>query len=146
MPQIVFVNLPVRDLAASRAFWGALGFRFNEHLSGDRAACLVLGESVFVMLLTETYFAEFTRKEVADASAVTEAVFALSSGSRERVDELADAAMTAGGFPAGPPRDYGPMYSRSFQDPDHHQWEVLWMDPAAAGEDTGGGQAGERTG
>ncbi|MFV0130000.1 VOC family protein [Streptomyces sp. HMX112] len=131
MPQMIFVNLPVKDLAAARAFWSELGFSFNEQFSDENAASLVLSDTIFVMLLTERRFKDFTKKDIADARTTTEAILALSAESREKVDELADAALAAGGHPANDPTDYGTMYGRSFQDPDHHLWEVIWMDPSA---------------
>ncbi|MDN3295676.1 VOC family protein [Streptomyces ficellus] len=131
MPQMIFVNLPVKDLDASKTFWSKLGFSFNEQFSDDKTACLVLSDTIFVMLLTEPRFKDFTKKEIADAARTTEAIFALSADSREKVDQLADTALASGGFAANDPQDYGPMYGRSFQDPDHHLWEVIWMDPAA---------------
>lgn len=131
MPQMIFVNLPVKDLEASKAFWGKLGYSFNEQFTDEHAACLVFSDTIYAMLLTEQRFKDFTRKEIADARATTEAIIALSADSREKVDELADAALAAGGSPANDPQDYGSMYGRSFQDPDHHLWEVMWMDPSA---------------
>ncbi|GGU40762.1 VOC family protein [Streptomyces lavendofoliae] len=131
MPQMIFVNLPVKDLGTSKTFWSELGYSFNEQFSDDRTACLVISDTIFVMLLTEPRFKDFTKKEIADASRSTEAIFALSADSRERVDQLCDAALASGGSAANDPLDYGTMYGRSFQDPDHHLWEVMWMDPAA---------------
>ncbi|WP_336318118.1 VOC family protein [Streptomyces lavendofoliae] len=131
MPQMIFVNLPVKDLDTSKTFWSGLGYSFNEQFSDDRTACLVISDTIFVMLLTEPRFKDFTKKEIADASRSTEAIFALSADSRERVDQLCDAALASGGSAANDPLDYGTMYGRSFQDPDHHLWEVMWMDPAA---------------
>ncbi|MFF8829470.1 VOC family protein [Streptomyces sp. NPDC015131] len=131
MPQMIFVNLPVKDLQTSKTFWSKLGYSFNEQFSDDKTACLVLSDTIFVMLLTEPRFKDFTKKEIADASRTTEAIFALSADSRDRVDQLCDAALASGGSPANDPQDYGTMYGRSFQDPDHHLWEVMWMDPKA---------------
>ncbi|GAA2477070.1 VOC family protein [Streptomyces gobitricini] len=131
MPQMIFVNLPVKDLETSKAFWSKMGYSFNEQFSDDRTACLVISDTIFVMLLTEPRFKDFTKKEIADAARSTEAIFALSADSRDRVDQLCDAALASGGSPANDPLDYGTMYARSFQDPDHHLWEVVWMDPAA---------------
>ncbi|MEU7277347.1 VOC family protein [Streptomyces sp. NPDC045431] len=131
MPQMIFVNLPVKDLEVSKAFWGKLGYSFNEQFTDENAACLVFSDTIFAMLLTEQRFKDFTKKEIADARTSTEAIIALSADSREKVDELADAALAAGGSPANDPQDYGMMYGRSFQDPDHHLWEVMWMDPSA---------------
>ncbi|MFW3459473.1 VOC family protein [Streptomyces microflavus] len=131
MAQMIFVNLPVKDLATSKGFFEKLGYGTNPQFSDDKTACVVLSDTIFVMLLTEPRFKDFTKKEIADASRTTEVILALSADSREKVDELADAALAAGGFPAGETQDLGFMYGRSFQDPDHHIWEVIWMDPAA---------------
>ncbi|MFB8105994.1 MULTISPECIES: VOC family protein [Streptomyces] len=131
MAQMIFVNLPVKDLEITRGFFEKLGYAINPQFSDDRTACVVISDTIFAMLLTEPRFKEFTKKDVADASSTTEVILALSADSREKVDELADAALAAGGFPAGETQDMGFMYGRSFQDPDHHIWEVIWMDPAA---------------
>ncbi|MEE1753395.1 VOC family protein [Streptomyces sp. SP18CS02] len=130
MPQMIFVNLPVKDLGTSKTFWNKLGFSFNEQFSDERTACLVLSDTIFVMLLTEPRFKDFTKKDIADAKSTTEAILGLSAESREKVDELVEAALAAGGAPANETQDYGTMYGRSFEDPDHHLWEVMWMDPS----------------
>ncbi|MFJ6459812.1 VOC family protein [Streptomyces sp. NPDC091387] len=131
MPQMIFVNLPVKDLETTKGFFGKLGFSFNPQFSDENTACLVISDTIFAMLMAEPRFKDFTKKEIADASKTTEVLLALSAESREKVDELADAALAAGGSPANEPQDLGFMYGRSFQDPDHHIWEVIWMDPAA---------------
>jgi uncharacterized protein len=128
----IFVNIPVRDLSASVTFFRALGFSFDERFSDDSAACMIVSEYAYVMLLVETRFADFTTKPTADARTATEAILALSAESREDVDAFADAALAAGGAPAGEPMDHGFMYARSFHDLDGHHWEVLWMSPEAA--------------
>ena len=132
MPQMIFVNLPVKDLEASKSFWSKLGYSFNPQFSDDTTACLVISDTIFAMLLTEPRFKEFTApgKEIADATKSSEVLIALSAESREKVDELADGALAAGGSPAKDPIDYGTMYGRSFSDVDGHHWEVVWMDPA----------------
>lgn len=131
MTQMIFVNLPVKDLETSKGFFEKLGWTSNPQFSDDKAVCVVISDTIFVMLLTEPRFKDFTEKDIADSTKTTETILALSAESREKVDELADAALAAGGFPAGEAQDMGFMYSRSFQDPDHHVWEVMWMDPAA---------------
>ncbi|MET9619259.1 VOC family protein [Streptomyces sp. NPDC006464] len=132
MPQMIFVNLPVKDLEASKSFWTELGYSFNPQFSDDTTACLVISDTIFAMLLTEPRFKEFTApgKEIVDATKSSEVLIALSAESREKVDELADGALAAGGSPAKDPIDYGTMYGRSFSDVDGHHWEVVWMDPA----------------
>ncbi|MCC9739911.1 VOC family protein [Streptomyces sp. MNU89] len=128
----VFVNLPVKDVQRSRAFFGALGYSFDERFSDEKSACLVLKEeSIFAMLLAEPFFKGFIRKEIADAASTTEVITALAAESREEVDRLVDTALASGGSPASDTMDEGPMYVRSFQDPDGHHWEVVYMDMSA---------------
>ncbi|MFA4926980.1 MAG: VOC family protein [Patulibacter sp.] len=130
-PRMIFVNLPVQDLPATKAFFSALGFGFEEKFTDEHAACMIVSEQAFVMLLTRERFADFAKKPIADAHQTTEAMFALSAENREEVDQLADAALAAGGSPANEPQDYGFMYGRSFQDLDGHVWEVVWMSAEA---------------
>lgn len=132
MSRQLYVNLAVDDLDRSTAFFTTLGFSFEPRYTDDTATCMIVGEDAYVMLLTKAKFAEFTRKPIVDAASQTEVLMAISAGSREGVDELADAALASGGSDANDPIDYGFMYSRSFQDPDGHAWEVVWMDEAAA--------------
>lgn len=127
MPRMIFVNLPVNDLAASRGFFRALGFDFNEEFSDDRAACVVLADNIFVMLLREDFFATFVNGEIADASS-TEVINCLSASTRDEVDELVRRAVEAGGKPWKDTFSEGPMYGGSFQDLDGHVWEVMYMD------------------
>ena len=127
-PHKIFVNLPVRELARSMDFFRALGFSFNKQFTDEKAACLVLGEDIFVMLLLRPFFKGFITNEVAEPK-VAEAIISLSAGSRDAVDALADKALKSGGAPSKEPSDMGFMYSRSFLDPDGHHWEVLYMDP-----------------
>ena len=129
--RLMFVNLPVKDLAASTAFFRALGFDFDEKFTDDSCACMVVSEQAYVMLLVASRFADFTKKPVADARSSTEAILCVSAESREGVDALADAALAAGGGSADDAMDYGFLYSRSFHDLDGHLWEVMWMSPAA---------------
>ncbi|MFB7913312.1 VOC family protein [Streptomyces sp. NPDC056061] len=131
MSQLIFVNLPVKDLETTKAFFGKLGYQCNPQFSDENTACLVISETIFAMLLTESRFKEFTGREVADSSKTSEVILALSAESREKVDEVADTALASGGSPVKEPVDFGHMYGRSFQDPDGHIWEVMWMDPAA---------------
>lgn len=124
---MIFVNLPVKDLDASKRFFDELGFSLDEKFSDDTAACLIIDDNIFAMLLTEPKFREFINGEIADPS-TTETLLALSADSREDVDRLADKALASGGREWMPPQETGPMYSRSFQDPDGHVWEVMHMD------------------
>lgn len=133
MAKQIFVNLPVADLARAVAFYEALGARKEPKFSDDTAACMVLSETIHVMLLTHAKFAGFTPRPLADARAATEVLVALSTDSRAEVDAVVERAAAAGGTAdLKPAQDYGFMYYRNVEDPDGHIWEVLWMDPAAA--------------
>lgn len=127
----VFVNLPVRNLEASKAFFTKLGFTFNPQFTDERAACMVLSEEGYVMLLAAPFFETFTKKALCDATTHTEVLIAVSCESREEVDRLVKTALEAGGTPAMDPADHGFMYYHTFHDLDGHHWELLWMDPAA---------------
>lgn len=131
MSRMIFVNLPVADLRRSVDFWTGLGFTFNPQLSDDNAACMVLSDSACVMLLTEKFFSTFTTKDLVDTGRHTETILALSAQSRDEVDALTQRALATGAAPSNQPQDEGFLYGRSFQDPDGHLWEVLYMDPAA---------------
>ncbi|MGY1811431.1 VOC family protein [Blastococcus sp. SYSU D00820] len=125
---MIFVNLPVTDLAAARAFYGGLGFSFNEQFSDERTASVVVDENIVLMLMTRDRFADFVTGEVGDPRAATTSINALSAGSRDEVDELVRKALASGGKPWRPAEDHGFMYGASFTDPDGHVWEVVWMD------------------
>jgi hypothetical protein len=125
----LFVNLPVRDLKRSMDFFARLGFAFNPQFTDDKAACMILSEEAFVMLLREEFFRTFTKNRICDTSAATEGLFALSCDSRQEVDEMVKKAVSAGGRPAMDAFDQGFMYAWSFYDLDGHHWEVVWMDP-----------------
>lgn len=126
----IFVNLSVRDLKKSMDFFKALGFEFNPQFTDENAACMVISQEAFVMLLTEKFFKTFTRREICDTSTHTEGLFALSCESRAEVDEMVKKAIAAGGKHAMDAQDHGFMYGWSFYDLDGHNWEVVWMDPA----------------
>ena len=130
-PRKIFVNLAVRDLEKSKAFFSNLGFEFNPKFTDDKAACMVLSEDGYVMLLTEPFFRGFTKRQPADTSKVTEALIALSCDSKAEVDEMVRKAIDGGGKHAMDPQDHGFMYGWSFYDLDGHHWEVMWMDPNA---------------
>ncbi|MEJ1160888.1 VOC family protein [Prosthecomicrobium sp. N25] len=130
--RMIFVNLPVKDLPASKAFFGELGFAFEPRFTNDEAACMVVDGNIFVMLLTEPRFRDFINGEIADAHRATEVLTCLSASSRAEVDNLLKRALAAGARPWKPVTDYGSMYGASFQDLDGHVWELMWMDPAAA--------------
>ena len=129
MNRKIFVNMAVADLPKSMEFFRKLGFDFNPKFTDDKAACMIISDEAFVMLLTEPFFRSFTKRQPADTKQVTEALFALSCENREAVDAMVKAAVDAGGSNAMPPQDYGFMYGWSFYDPDGHHWEVMWMDP-----------------
>ena len=126
----IFVNLPVRDLKRSMDFFAALGFTFNPQFTDDKAACMIVSEEAFVMLLGEPFFRTFTRRDLCDTRTHTEGLFALSCSSRAEVDQMVGTAIANGGQHAMDPMDHGFMYGWSFYDVDGHHWEVLWMDPA----------------
>ncbi|MGP0584741.1 VOC family protein [Paenibacillus timonensis] len=127
----IFVNLPIKDLQRSMNFFLALGFEFNPQFTDEKAACLVIGENIFAMLLTEEYFKSFTKKEIPDTSGHSEVIVALSADSRNQVDDIVNKALASGGKPYSDPVDHGFMYTWSFQDPDGHLWEIMYMDASA---------------
>ena len=127
----IFVNLAVKDLGAAVEFFTQLGFSFDPRFTDDQATCMIVGEDAFVMLLVENRFRDFTAKDLCDSTTHTEAILAVSAESRQEVDALVRKALSAGGQPANDPMDHGFMYGWSFQDPDGHLWEVIWMDPRA---------------
>ncbi|HLL32591.1 MAG TPA: VOC family protein [Streptomyces sp.] len=129
--QMIFVNLPVADLDASKKFFTELGYSINPQFSDETAAGVVISDTIVTMLLTKEKYAQFTKKEIADATRTSEVLIALSAESREKVDELVDKAIAAGGTASGETQDLGFMYGRSFDDLDGHTWEAVWMDPAA---------------
>ncbi|GGE32895.1 hypothetical protein GCM10007276_07690 [Agaricicola taiwanensis] len=135
MPKLVFINLPVTDLSRSKAFYEAVGATNNPQFTDDTAACMVLSDTIHVMLLTHEKFRQFTPKAIADARTTSEVLICLSADSRGEVDGLVDKAVNAGGKgDPTPTQDFGFMYGRSFEDLDGHIWETMWMDMEAAKE------------
>ena len=133
MPKLIFINLPVHDLARATAFYQAIGAEKNDQFSDGTASCMVLSDTIHVMLLTPEKFRQFTPKKIADAKTSSEVLLCISADSREAVDDMVEKAQAAGGVgDPGPKQDYGFMYGRSFEDIDGHIWEVMWMDVAAA--------------
>jgi uncharacterized protein len=126
----IFVNLAVKDLDRSKAFFEQLGFTFNPQFTDESAACMVITDDIYAMLLTYPKFKEFTKKDIADAHKTTEVLTCLSFDSKDKVSEVVDKAVVAGGTEAREPMDYGFMFGRSFNDLDGHTWEVIWMDPS----------------
>ena len=133
MHKQIFVNLPVKDLERTKSFFGQLGFGFEPKFTNDAAACMPVGENIFVMLLTEPFFKGFTDKAICDAQRNTEVLVCLSCDSRAEVDALVAKARAAGGRIPRDPQDHGFMYGHSFEDPDGHIWELVHMDASAAG-------------
>ena len=133
-PQMIFINLPVADLGKAMRFYEAIGFTNNPKFSDDSAACMVLSETIFVMILTHAKWRSFTERPIA-ASGSSEVSLALTCATKAAVDAMVDAAVKAGGTAdINPPQDHGFMMQRSFTDPDGHVWEPFWMDPAAAAD------------
>jgi predicted lactoylglutathione lyase len=129
---MLFVSIPVADVERSKAFFAALGFSYNPNFTDETAACMLIGEQAFVMLLSREKFAQFSKLPIADPTTHALALYSISASSRDEVDALSAAALAAGGTEAEEAEDYGFMYSRSFFDLDGHGWQVMWMDPAAA--------------
>ncbi|MCE7980932.1 MAG: glyoxalase/bleomycin resistance/extradiol dioxygenase family protein [Caldilinea sp. CFX5] len=127
----IFVNLPVKNLDASMAFFKQLGYSFNPQFTDETAACMVISDDIFAMLLTEEKFQSFTPKPVSNAKQSTEVLIALSCDSREAVTALVEKAVAAGGSTYAEPKDYGFMLQHGFEDLDGHIWEVAYMDPSA---------------
>jgi predicted lactoylglutathione lyase len=125
----IFINLPVKDIVRSVTFFSQIGYHFNPKFSDQIAKCLIIADNIFVMLIEESFFKTFTEKEIADTSKTTEAIFSITATSREKVDEFMNNIIAAGGNEVMSPVDSSSMYSRSFQDPDGHQWEVFHMSP-----------------
>ena len=128
----LFVNMPVANVERSMAFFAQLGFSFNPAFTDETAACMLVGEHAFIMLLSREKFAEFSKLPVADPTTHALALFSFSVDSREEVDSVGAAALAAGAVEADGAEDHGFMYSRSFFDLDGHGWQVMWMDPATA--------------
>jgi hypothetical protein len=123
----IFVNLPIKDLNRSVEFFTKLGYTFNAKFTNESATCMVISDTIFVMLLMEKHFQNFTKKEIVNAKQTTEVIIALDAASREEVDTMVKNAVAAGGSIYREPDDYGWMYSHSFEDLDGHQWEILYM-------------------
>ncbi|MFE5086406.1 VOC family protein [Streptomyces mirabilis] len=129
--QMIFVNLAVNDIDTSKKFFTELGYTINPQFTTDDCACVVISDTIIAMLLSKQRYADFTKKEIADPTKTSEVLLCLSAESREKVDELCDKALAAGGSGTREAQDHGFMYGRTFDDLDSHTWEVVWMDPAA---------------
>ena len=134
MPRMIFVNLPVTDLERSIRFYEAIGARKEPKFSNEAAAMMVISETISVMLLTHDFYKGFTGKTIADSHQTSEVLLALSADSPAAVDAMVEAAAATGGkADPGPKQDVGGMmYGRSFEDPDGHHWEPMWMDSSFA--------------
>ncbi len=133
MAKLIFINLPVGDLARATAFYQAVGASKNPQFSDDTASCMVFSDTIHAMLLTHDKFRQFTPKQISDAKTTSEVLICISADSRKAVDQVVSRAAGAGGTAdPSPKQDFGFMYGRSFEDPDGHIWEVMWMDAEAA--------------
>ena len=131
MARKIFVNLPVKNLKSSMDFFSSLNFTFNPQFTDDTAACMVISEDIYAMLLTHAKFKEFTPNPICDATKSTEALICLSCESRAAVDDTVSKAVAGGGKTYNQPQDHGFMYAHGFQDPDGHIWELIYMEPSA---------------
>ncbi|NGO11192.1 VOC family protein [Streptomyces sp. HC44] len=129
--QMIFVNLAVNNLDASKKFFTELGYEINKQFSDEHCASVVISDTIVAMIMDKQRYSDFTKKEIADSTKTSEVLLCLSAESREKVDELVDKAVAAGGTENREPQDHGFMYGRAFDDPDGHTWEIMWMDPAA---------------
>ena len=127
----IFVNLPVKDLNRSVAFFTRLGYKFNPQFTDETATCMIVSDDIFVMLLTEAKFKEFTPKAICDATKNTEVLVCLSCENRDAVNDMVKKAVAAGGTTYADAKDYGFMYQHGYQDLDGHMWELVYMDPKA---------------
>ena len=130
----IFINLAVENLDRSVDFFTGLGFTFNPLFTDENAACLVVADNIFAMLVVKNRFTDFTKKEICDTSRFTEVLLALDAESREKVDEIVNNALAAGGTVYMEPQEQGAMYSRGFTDPDGHQWEIFYMKESTNGQ------------
>lgn len=132
MSKKIFINLPVQDLETSISFYESLGFNINPQFTDETAACVVISDEIYAMILTHEKFQTFTSKTIANSKQTAEVLVALSADSREEVDEYARKAEQAGGKSHRHPSDHGWMYERAIEDLDGHIWEFIWMDPTVA--------------
>lgn len=131
MGRQIYVNLPIKNMERTQAFFKSLGFSFNPKFTNEQGACMIVADDSYVMLLTEPFFQGFTKKPVSDARKSTEVLICLSCQSRDEVDDLVRKAVAAGGNTPVPAQDHGFMYGHGFEDLDGHQWELMYMDPNA---------------
>jgi len=124
----IFINLPSKDLQRTTRFFSKLGYKFNPQFSDENAQCMIITDDIYVMFLTEPFFRSFTNKDLPDTFNTTGAIYALQADSRESVDDFIQKCVTEGGIDVSQPQTVDFMYTRSFEDPDGHRWEVFWMD------------------
>lgn len=134
MAKQIFINLPVKDLNRSMEFYSKLGYTFNPQFTDEKAACMLVGENIFCMLVVESYFSTFTEKEIIDAHKQVETLIALSAEDRAEVDDHINKVAEAGGKVLDKTQDYGWMYYRAYLDLDGHHWEIVYMDPKGPSE------------
>lgn len=134
MAKQIFINLPVKDLNRSMEFYSKLGYTFNPQFTDEKAACMLVGENIFCMLVVESYFSTFTEKEIIDAHKQVETLIALSAKDRAEVDDHISKVTEAGGKVLDKTQDYGWMYYRAYLDLDGHHWEIVYMDPKGPSE------------
>lgn len=133
----IFLNLPVKDVQKSTDFFKALGFAMNPQFSDENTSCIIIGDNIFALIMSEDRFKDFTDKEIVDTSTSAEVILALSAKNRDQVDEIINKALAAGGKKYNDPQDYGFMYQWSFQDLDGHLWEIVYMDESALQQEGG---------
>lgn len=126
----IFINFPVKDLNRSIEFFTKLGYTFNPQFTDEKATCMIVSDTIFVMLLVEPFFQSFTKKEICETSRAVEVSICLSAESKDAVNEIVNKAVAAGATIPDPANDHGWMYQHSFDDLDGHHWEYAWMDPA----------------
>ena len=126
----IFLNLPVKDLNKSIEFFTRLGYTFNPQFTDEKATCMIISDTILVMLLVEPFFQSFTKKEIVDTSKAVECIICLSADNKDAVNNIVDKAQAAGAIIPNEATDYGWMYQHSFNDLDGHHWEYFWMDPA----------------
>jgi predicted lactoylglutathione lyase len=130
MGKQIFINLPVKDLKKTSTFFEKMGYSFDPQFSNEDAKCMIISDNIIVMLLVEPFFSKFTGKEIPDTSRTSEVILSLNAESRQAVDEFLQKCISAGGKDTSKPNEMEFMYTRSFEDPDGHFWEVFWMDEA----------------
>jgi uncharacterized protein len=126
----IFINLPVKNLKETTRFYNKLGYKFDPQFSDEKAQCMIVTDDIYFMFLTEQFFRSFTGKDIPDNTASTGAIFAITSESREAVDQFMERCLEAGGTDVSLPQTVDFMYTRSFEDPEGHRWEVFYMDMA----------------